>query len=270
MTAAASPFSGLGQRGAPSSPPVPDDEHDDFARPSIRRVVDAASAPSVLPTVPITSPFHHPFVPDRSADTEERPAANPPKPEREDTMPKKTEAKARKPRPAKAESPQYLICKHLIEKGDLTREGLVQLVGCDATAFNNAMFSAKKNSRIVFIARTETYRITKTGREWAGIAGLITPRTGAPSTKPRAKAKASAEQGQRPAQNIVHASGAVDILQSDPSERRFMLVEERSFRCAVFSDGGFHLAKGGQEINLTPAEHSEMLRYLERMAEQTA
>jgi hypothetical protein len=32
----------------------------------------------------------------------------------------------------------------------------------------------------------------------------------------------------------------------------------------VFSDGGFHLAKNGQVIDLTVAEYSEMRRYQER------
>lgn len=49
-----------------------------------------------------------------------------------------------------------------------------------------------------------------------------------------------------------------------------MTVVERSFRCAVYSDGSFHLQKAGQAIDLTAAEHAEMLRYLERMDEQQA
>jgi hypothetical protein len=41
-----------------------------------------------------------------------------------------------------------------------------------------------------------------------------------------------------------------------------------SFRCAVYSDGAFFIAKGDQSIELDAKEHAWMLRYLERMAEQ--
>lgn len=54
-----------------------------------------------------------------------------------------------------------------------------------------------------------------------------------------------------------------------PAYTRQLAHTPPSFRAAVYSDGGFVISKAGQTIELTATEHAQLLRYLERMAEQT-
>lgn len=269
-----SPWAGLGSLGLRGKTrtiePSVDEDDDSFARPSIKRVVPATSAPS---------PFQHPYVPTGraagSADTStDEPAADPTTEEM--SMPRESAApKPRKTKATKASSAQFQICSLLMAKGDLTRDELLADVSADRTAFNNAIFNAKAAGRIVFLEKEGKYRITATGRAWtSGGANLDNQRASPPPTKPtrrkgaaKAKAPKAKRQAKTPAPGTAPAPAAGAAV-ATTGPHAFQVVQERSFRCAVISDGGFFLAKNGQQIDLTPTEHAEMLRYLDRMADQ--
>lgn len=164
-------WGGLAQRG------MDDEPADDFARPSIQRTVDAATAPPIALPGAVASPFHHPYVAGSSAatsttaDDEDADAATspppPPPPAGEASMPKPTAAKARKPKATQGANPQFQICALLMAKGELSREELAADVSCDSRPMQNALYNAKAAGRIVWIEKLDKYRITKEGREWA-------------------------------------------------------------------------------------------------------
>lgn len=241
---------------------------------------DAETAVKPAAEPPVLSPF---AILSRPAAGSADPSADAslPTPSRKNAMPKKAESdKPRKARTTKAASPRFQICALLMAKGDLSREELLADVSADRTAFNNGMFNAKAAEHIVYIEKADKYHITAAGKEWAsGGANLANQKAAAkaPEAKPKRKARGKA--------------GSTDeitahTIDSPPAERRLttlmqnqlaahgaaaiQVVQERSFRCAVISDGGFFLAKGDKQIDLTPTEHAEMLRYLDRMAEPAA
>lgn len=169
-------------------------------------------------------------------------------------MPKPPPAAAPKRQPIKQRSAQYQIIRLLMD-GRLERAALRRRVDSDARAFDSAIYNARKFGRIAFSDKNLQYSATPAGTAWLDGSGGKHPT----NTRP----------------GISKALATVAPTPIEPSERQqdapaAMAVVERSFRCAVYSDGGFHLAKNGLQVDLTPAEHAEMLRYLERMAEQPA
>jgi hypothetical protein len=134
----------------------------------------------------------------------------------------------------------------------------------------------------------EVWQLTLSGKAWVKQGGgrrsaLAEKEEPEPAKAPR-KAKASKKAKAKPVKATrrgigrAASEGPTDIAfqplaSSKPITVRAatpQVVSERSFRCAVFSDGAFHLAKNGQAIDLTAAEFAEALRYVERMAEQPA
>lgn len=141
----------------------------------------------------------------------------------------------------------------------MTRTALgKQLADIASTALANALFHMKDKGRITVEKTIEDGKsvraitLTPAGRDWATQAG----------------ATASAPQPAKPRSAPTVGAGAVDVLRS--RDLQVQVVEQPSFRCAVFSDGGFMVAKNGQQVELTRQEHAQMLRYLERMAEPLA
>jgi hypothetical protein len=248
-------WAGLGARGD-----ADDEQLSDFEQPLVQRTVPAASAPRVVTTA-ANSPFNLGFrLPGSAAEDASDSAAE--QPPEEKSMPKAD----RQQHPIKQRTAQYQIIQLLVDSGPLEREALREQVQSDVRAFDSALYNARKFDRIAFNDKDLKYHFKSAGKAWLqGSAGKHT--TG---TKPRrdkvAQAPKPATTGKkaRPASAPAQAFSAlraVSAIACDP-------VVERSFRCAVYSDGGFHLAKNGAEINLTQAEHAEMLRYLERMADE--
>lgn len=241
MNTAASPFAGL-LKGAP--PPADAGEED----PIVQRTVPAADAPPITTTAP-NSPFN--WRPAGSTAAPAPPAAEP-TPEKTPMASKKP--KARKAKPTEGASPQFQICSLLAAKGPMTREDLATDVTCDDRPFGNAMYNARVAGRIEHNAKTDQWQITKVGREWlTGGANLGNHKAASAPPQPR----------QKPAPAKV-ARPAVPVAD------RMQVRVASTFRCAVYSDGAFTLAKDGTQIDLTPTEHADMLRYLERMAEEQA
>jgi hypothetical protein len=190
--------------------------------------------------------------------------------------------KTRKPRTTNGSSPQFQICALLMSQGDLSREELLAQASCDRQQAYSAIHNAKNMGRIVFVEKTSKYRITAEGKEWtSGGANLDNQR--AATSSPR-EVKRGRRQARERSAGLPKAEkarlGVVDV-RADGSPKRpastaialssqIQVIEERSFRCAVFNDGSFHLTKNGLSIELDAAEHGQMLRYLERMAEQAA
>lgn len=153
-------------------------------------------------------------------------------------------------RPTKAASARFQICALLMAKGDLTRDELTQDVRADHRALQNALYNAKAAGHVVFFEKTSRFHLTAQGKAWtSGGTNLANPKVAgaSPSEAKRGLANSPA-----------------------PAPTQILVEEARSFRCAVFNDGGFHLSKNGQSVELDAAEHAQMLRYLERMAEQQA
>jgi hypothetical protein len=278
----ASPWLGLGSLKSsgttqPAAAPGADDDEDDaFARPSVQRTVSAATAPSVVPLHAVASAFAHPFPagtgsPDEDAD--QQPAATH---HEEKIMPKTpVPAKPRKSRPTKGISARFQICALLLSKGDLSTEELKADVSAEPRAFQNAIYNAKGARHITFSASADKWHLTSEGKDWTSGGANLDNHRAAPAPSPTRKAATPAQAKRaKPGQRIKKAPRTVKTAAAEPSfattvaTRPFEPVIERSFRCAVFSDGGFFLAKGDQKIELTAAEHSEMLRYQERMCEQ--
>jgi hypothetical protein len=262
---------------APTPAPVPREPDDE---PMVQRVVDAATAPRPATTA-MSSPFvwPAPAAPAGVADlmelqgatdshalddsTSEPPPApvappaaaaaptEPPPPER--PMPKRTTKKT-----TDAASPQFQLCAALLD-GDKTRDELKACVSCTVAQLNSATFQAKKVDRIVFVAKTSKWHLTAHGREWV---------TGGANRKNQAAGKPRRTRDvPAPAAETKPAAAAPMPL---ATVQPITVVSEPSFRCAVFSDGGFHLAKSGQQIDLSAAECAQMVRYLERMAESAS
>jgi hypothetical protein len=191
-------------------------------------------------------------------------------------------AKSHKPRPTNGGSPRFQICALLMSQGDLSRDELTAGVSADAKQLYNALYQLKQAGHVVVIEKTGKFHLTATGKDWtSGGANLDNHRAAGSSPREvkRGRRQAREKSAGLPKQEKARL-GVVD-LRADGSVKKpastaialssqIQVIEERSFRCAVFSDGGFHLAKDGQSIDLTAVEHAQMLRYLERMAEQAA
>lgn len=258
-------WASLGHRGNTAPPPPVDDEQDDFARPSVQRVVPAVGAPSVVPAAAITNPFITSYKPAGSAVVLEAEPAAAANVTEDHQVATKTKA-ARGGR-----NIQQVICLVLIGKGPLTREQLAAESGLEGASLSNAIFNAKATGRIAFVEKSSTFRITKEGRAWCeGKASS----DDAPPPKATKRAAKKARAPRAPKRNVETAPA----MTAAPAPRgRFgstelstAVVLQPSFKCAVFSDGGFFLAKGEARIELDAQEHAQMLRYLERMAEQPA
>lgn len=279
-------WTGLGAR--PGTEPPPDDT--DYA-PFEHRIVDAATAPSIVPPGAVSSPFAHPYrvaagsaAPSPATQAAARPTKEATPMAKEDTD-----------RTAAPRNLQMRVGALLLEQGALNyaaiRDAFTDLT---SKQLFQALFQMKSAQRAKKVASPagDVWQLTPFGKSWVAGGGS---RRKAPAEKkpeaPPAKAskakKATAKKaraakpvpakrpripGRKPgraerAQNLVHSTGAIDPVPLTAADRRFTVVEERSFRCAVFSDGAFHLAKNGQAIDLTAAEFAEALRYVERMAE---
>jgi hypothetical protein len=277
----ASPWHGLGSLNLTprTKPPTPADMDDDaFERPVMQRTVPAASAPSVVPANAFVLPWK--AAGSAAASTDE-PAAADNTEEKTDMRKKKTAdaptARAPKKQPTRGTSARFQICSLLLAKGDLSRAELLEDVSADRQAIYNAFFSGKKDGHIVFVTGTDKWHLTAAGKAWTtGGANLVNQQASSPPPKAtrrkkEAAAKAPRETKTTPAASPVLAATVMALVndkQPGAIVDRIQVVQERSFRCAVFSDGGFQLAKNGQAVDLTAAESKEMLRYLERMAEQ--
>ena len=167
----------------------------------------------------------------------------------------------RKPRRPAADSIRYRICKALALHA-CTRDQLISVLDGELKQLSNVLFQLRTEKRI---SRTETadgpsFSLTPLGRKYlAKCDGPTQPIVMARKRDALDKSnRALHDQIEKLATRATGATGAVQ------------LVQEQSFRCAVYSDGGFSLTKAGQAIELTAVEHAQMLRYLERMAEQAA
>jgi hypothetical protein len=271
-------------------PPAPREVDD---APMVRRVVDAASAPRVAITAP-TSPFGWNAgasiagAPDPGDDednaTPPPPAPSPtPAPIAPPTAPSAPPEPAIPKRTTKtthAATPLLQVCAALLA-GDLTQPELAAAVTLERAQLHQATFYAKKNGRIVWLEKTSKFHLTKEGRAWATGEASIKDQLrtsiarNEAAGKPR-KVKAAPAPAPAPAEEAAIHVGAADVTARGIETRAVALpaptpiVPEASFRCAVFSDGGFHLAKSGQQIDLSPQECRQMLNYLERLAESAS
>lgn len=276
-------------------------DDDAFDAAMVQRTVPAASAPP-LKLDPAVSPFTSwlkpgqlpPQVPDeddQGDQADQAASAPPPAPTAQPTQetpamathPRKKAARKTAPKPARAErtkrtttrtktqatrvvaphgakSPQFRVCAELARAGGtLPRAELYErLADLRKPQVFSAVFEAKKQGRVQWDDASGTFHLTAEGSTWVG---SMAP------TPPTAPDKPARRQ---------RTTLAAAITAAPPSTatalavQRFEPVAERSFRCAVFSDGGFSVTKAGQQVELTQAETAEMLRYLERMAEQPA
>lgn len=151
----------------------------------------------------------------------------------------------------KGSSPQFQVCAALLAHGPMKKDALRSKVKInDDKSFSNACSQARIGDRIEK-GNDGTYRITAKGKEWvSGGANLMNQKRSAPA-------------------KVALAARTRQVKESSSSEQQ-RPGAPKTFRCAVFSDGGFFLAKGDQRIELEPAEHMQMLDYLERMAVQEA
>jgi hypothetical protein len=191
------------------------------------------------------------------------------------------QTKTRKSKSTNGTSPRFQICA-LLMSGDLTRDELTAGVSADAKQQYNALYQLKQAGHIVFIEKTGKFHLTATGKDWTtGGANLDNHRAASSSPREvkRGRRQAREKSAGLPKQEKARL-GVVDV-RADGSVKKpaataialssqIHVIEERSFRCAVFNDGSFHLTKNGQSIELDAIEHAQMLRYLERMDEQAA
>lgn len=254
MSTTASPWAGLGLRGAPP-PPADEAAADDFEREPIRRVVDAASVPPVA-----TTRFNWRSDGSTAAPESQEPAAD------NQEKPSMATKKARKVRAAKRATPRFQIVSLLMAKGDLTREELLADVSATRQQFNNGVYQAKLAGHIQFTEKSGKYSVTEEGREWAsGGANLDNQRAaGRAADGERARRGHARERGSAKGQlRLAARSGAVV-----PADVH--VVQQHTFRCSVASDGSFWIEKNGQRVELDMPETRRMLSYLERMAIEEA
>jgi hypothetical protein len=256
----------------------------------IQRTVDAATAPRVQTTAP-NSPFNwrpagenaaDGAAPTHSPDPVRRTAPTPtatvtglnwgaggkapttPEPEStEETSTMPRDIKAPTPTAPKGASARFQICALLLAKGDLKRDEILADVSADKNAIYQAFHSAKKAEHIRHIASTDKWSLTTAGREWTCGGANLDNQRARKAQLVRAAAPAAAKP-QRKAKRVPVADIVVSEKPPTPPSM------PRSFRCAVYSDGGFMLHKGDARIELDADEHAGMLRYLERMAEEQA
>jgi hypothetical protein len=255
----ATPFTGLGARSTAAAPPPPttgDDGEDDFARPSVQRMVPAAAAASPFTSVWQRTP---------------QPTAN--RTHQEPPMPAK---KQRKPRATDSGSMLFRLCAALLP-GDLDRDALCKAIGADADRHFVQLTSRAKAKGFVAV-NDGSYTLTDAGKEWtSGGANLGNHKSAAKTGRTSPKAvkrtrRERAQKGRELSAGEQQRLGVVPVTAKGQLRGGLQLATDapRTFRCAVFNDGSFMLSKDGQQVELDPEENAQMLRYLERMAEETA
>lgn len=153
-------------------------------------------------------------------------------------------------------SPQQTLCALLRDHGDMTREAIgVALTTLTSAQVSSALNNSKSKGRIVFIEKAQAWRLTKEGKDWVG--DVAAPAGDEAPKRKRAAKKTAHRRGTK------RAAPAREV-DTSPAD------EEPSFRCGVLSDGAFHISKDDTSIELDAEEHAQMLRYLERMAEDPA
>jgi hypothetical protein len=186
---------------------------------------------------------------------------------------------ARKPRTTNGASPRFQICALLMAKGDLSRDELAAGVSAKDKQLYNAIYQAKGAGHIVFIEKTGKFHVTAQGKDWtSGGANLDNQRatTSSPSEVKRGRRQAREKSTGLPKQEknrlgVVDVRGDGSVIKTavDRAASPIEVASPHAFRCGVFSDGGFHVTKKGVSIDLDKVELAQMLRYLERMAEET-
>lgn len=317
MSQPASPWAAL-QGRVPPPPAAPtsqragkqtagdDEADDDFARPSIRRVVPASSA-QPMGLAAADSPFailrqlgtHRPTA-QASQDTQALQATEPTTPPAapaarhtathtaapttpEPPMPKQPQATTR----TDGASPTFQIAALIAaNSGTLSRASITttlpQIAG---RQLQNALYNLQRNGQATRTGDREdaVFTLTDQGREWLnGGANLANQKAHKPAKAAQAGKAAAAitagktARGGKPARQVVnvaqHTKAAAQADRQRVISAAGALAEAiaqhtpATFRCAVYSDGSFSLSKAGQQIELDAAEHAQMLRYLERMA----
>jgi hypothetical protein len=174
-------------------------------------------------------------------------ASQQPNPEEEETM------------ATKFGGPQVAVCK-LLAEGDLDRDAIAaKLPALTSAQVSSALNNSKTQGRIVWIDKDQVYRLTAAGKEW--VAGMADGKT--TSAKGHRRGGGAARKKATKARRAKRATVAKEVDTSPRDD-----AEEATFRCGVMSDGAFFLSKGEVAIELDKEEHAEMLRYLERMAEE--
>lgn len=205
-------------------------------------------------------------------------------------MPSKTAAKTgrtadaapatRKPRSDRGAGPQFQVACILLNAPDegLGRVAIAQqLQGVDAQQLSNAFWIMKKNGRIQHPAGdSDNWILTAAGREWATGGANLDNQRAAARTSPAAVKRARHQPAQKAStlpDREQQRLGVVDTrgvlrLASDagaPVPAPLQVLPPPSFRCSIGSDGCYSLRKDGVELELTPTETLEMLRYIDRI-----
>jgi uncharacterized protein (DUF433 family) len=221
----------------------------------VQRIVDAATAPRVQTSAP-NSPFNW------------RPlGADPTQPEETKMPDAPTQTTAAEPA-ARNVQVRVLEVIGAASKAITRTEIAKALPDLNSTQLSNALFNASGNSRAQRSANN-AWTLTPGGRDFlkqrgANAADAASPRgTKAIAGKPvKAAPRATSRKPQRKLRHVP----VDDIIVTDKPPTPPSMP--RTFRCAVYSDGGFMLHKGDARIELDADEHAGMLRYLERMAEE--
>lgn len=228
---------------------APDDDDSDGVE---QRVVSATDAPPPA-TSAASSVFNWRGAGTAAAAAPEPdpdPQSPPPRqPQEEETMPRHKAARVmrRKPIP---------LILQLLAGGDLPRGDIGEQLQLAPSVLSRNLAKLKDDGLAVVVG--DNFRITKAGRESLG-----TPEDEpAPARKARAASTGRGKKHARRGRKKVEQSAAE--LDTSPIASA---KDEDAFRCAVMSDGCFWITKEGTSIELAPAEHAQMLHYLERMAE---
>jgi hypothetical protein len=252
-----------------------DDIDDD---PVVRRVVSAASAPSAMPEGAVVSAFNLPHLARYQRDGgAQEPSTEPNDDEQHEEQP----MPAGDNKPAAARNVQQRLCEVLAASDRPLEQPQIVKALSDLTSgqVSSGLWNLSATSRAKR-DNSSRWSITSDGRKW-----LKAKQSGEEGAKPEAAAAAPKKKRGRPAKSAAPAKRAKKAKVTEkrpkraartpapraepptpPSNNRAIQLP-RTFRCAVFSDGGFMLAKGDMHIELDAAEHRQMLAYIERMAE---
>lgn len=247
--ATGSVWAGLGARGAADAPADDDAaDRDTFEH----RVVPASSAPPVSP-----------FTSWRTAGTgtlREVPGAD--QPTEESTM---EQASGKAPRNLQRRLGELLATVEGAMPYAQVREGLPDL---SSKQLSQCLFQITDNGRARrrdLATGERGFELTARGRAW--IRG-DQPDAPPPAKKTRAKKVARVPAKRAKPSRKARQPRAVAM---PPAPERQVPIEKttpalaRTFRCGLYSDGAYHLAKGGQQIELTVDETRAMFEYLDRI-----
>lgn len=266
--AAGSVWSGLGQRGTPNA--EPDGELDEVDREDFdHRIVPAAAAQAAATADAASSPF----TAWRTAGTgtsQDAPAESATR--KEKPMTEKTGTAPR--------NLQRRLAQVLATGGNMTHaEIAAKLPDLSSKQLSQCLFQITGNGRARRADKADggrAYELTARGEKWIATAQ---PEQAAPPKRLRAAkvpakapAKVPAKRAKPGRKAALQRAARAPRADKPPTlaARTSDPLAARSFRAAIFTDGAFHLAKGGKEIDLTPAEHKELLRYMDRMAVEEA